>query len=48
MSSKFFTNQGTDRLDTKIYKKLSDKTHNVAYHVNFIDTVDIVKTIEGK
>lgn len=32
----------------KVYKKLSDKNHKVAYNVNFIDTLDIVKTIEGK
>jgi len=30
------------------YKKLSDKNHQVAYAVNFIDTLDIIKTIEGK
>ena len=32
----------------KVYKKLSDKNHKVAYNVNFIDTLDIVKTIENK
>lgn len=31
-----------------VYKKLSDKNHKVAYNVNFIDTLDIVKTIENK
>ena len=32
----------------RVYKKLSDKNHKVAYNVNFIDTLDIVKTIENK
>lgn len=31
-----------------IYKKFSDKNHKIAYNVNFIDTLDIIKTIENK
>lgn len=38
MSSKFFTNQ----------LHLNDKNHKVEYNVNFIDALDIVKTIEKK
>jgi hypothetical protein len=32
----------------RVYKKLSDKNHKVAYNVNFIDTLDIVKIVENK
>ncbi|MDX9742916.1 MAG: TaqI-like C-terminal specificity domain-containing protein [Arcobacteraceae bacterium] len=39
---------GTFETIEKVYKKLSDKNHKVAYNVNFIDTLDIVKTIENK
>ncbi|MCK5111694.1 MAG: Eco57I restriction-modification methylase domain-containing protein [Arcobacteraceae bacterium] len=31
-----------------IYKKLSDKNHKVSYSVSFIDTLNLVKIIEGK
>ena len=30
------------------YKKFSDKNHTVAYNINFIDMLDIIKTVENK
>ena len=32
----------------KVYKKFSDKNHKLAYNVNFINTLDIMKIIENK
>ena len=31
-----------------VYKKWSDKNHKIAYNVHFIDSLDIIKVIEGK
>lgn len=42
--------QFDNTLDTieAIYKKWSDKNHKIAYNVHFIDSLDIIKVIEGK
>lgn len=48
LESELATFDGTIESIEKVYKKLSDKNHKVAYNVNFIDTLDIVKTIENK